>query len=308
MINFTNLDRQNLRQYGRADEAGEPAIECRSVSCRRPGSTVRTLNGLSLTVRRGEWVCLAGRNGSGKSTLIRLIAGLLNADEGEIRIDGEPLDPRSIPRIRGKIGMLFSEPDDQFVGLTVADDIAFGLENIGLSREEMEARISRYAELLGIGHLLDRHPAAMSGGQKQLAAMAAVLAMEPSILLLDEAGSMLDDRARTHFRAIVNRLRSTGTYTIVSVTHDAEEMLLADRLVLVSEGRVLAEGEPERLLADEHLLAKCRISPPFALAFCRELARHGWPIGLHADERKAVDALWASLLSKSPPGFGTEIG
>lgn len=308
MINFTNNDRQDLRQYGVTDGADVPAIECRNVACRRPGSTVRTLDGLSLTVRRGEWVCLAGRNGSGKSTLVRLIAGLLAADEGEVRIDGERLDARSIPRIRGKIGMLFSEPDDQFVGLTVADDIAFGLENLGLSREEMEARILRYAELLGIGHLLDRHPAAMSGGQKQLAAMAAVLAMEPSILLLDEAGSMLDDRARSHFRTFVNRLRSTGRYTIVSVTHDAEEMMLADRLVLVAEGRVMAEGEPQRLLADEQLLADCRIAPPFVLAFCRELARLGRPIGLHADERKAVDALWASLSNKSPSGFGTEIG
>lgn len=298
MINFTYKNGNGNRDT--------PAIECAGVACRRPGSEKRVIDGVSLSVRQGEWVCLTGRNGSGKSTLIRLIAGMLPASEGTIRIDGTPLSPETVHALRGRIGMLFPEPDDQFVGLTVANDIAFGLENRCLPRGEMEERIRTYSGLLGIESLLPRHPATLSGGQKQLAAMAAVLAMEPTILLLDEAGSMLDDRGREQFRDVVGRLRSTGKYTILSVTHDPEEMALADRIVMLGDGRVLAEGRPGQLLAREDLLAECRIHPPFTLAFCRELARLGLAIGDHLDERKAVDALWASLSTTSRSAFGTE--
>lgn len=291
MNNFTNT--------------GSIVIECRNVSCRRPGSTAPAVDGVSLAVRRGEWLCLAGRNGSGKSTLIRLMAGLVPACGGEVLIEGERFAGGAASRLLGKIGVLFSEPDDQFVGQTVADDIAFGLENLCLSREEMSERIARVASLLGIERLLARHPATLSGGQKQLAAMAAVLAMEPSILLLDEPGSMLDDRSREQFRAVVGRLHATGRYTIVQATHDPADMLAADRLAMLAGGRLLAEGRPERLLADGELLAECRMEMPFVLAFCRELARLGFDIGDHLDERKAVDALWAFCSTTSRPAIGT---
>lgn len=295
MIYFTKDNGKNNGEDPQVCAARDvPAIELENVACRRPGAESRTIDGLSLSIRRGEWVCIAGRNGSGKSTLIRLMAGLLPAAEGDVRIDGERLAGEAACAARGKIGLLFAEPDDQFVGLTVADDIAFGLENRCLSRGEMEERIRRAAGLFGLEPLLDRHPATLSGGQKQLAAMAAVLALEPSILLLDEAGSMLDDRARSQFRRMVSRLRASGRYTIVSVTHDPEEMALADRLVLLADGRVAADGRPAELLRRDELLAACRISPPFALAFCRELARLGIDIGEHLEERKAVEALWAS--------------
>jgi energy-coupling factor transport system ATP-binding protein len=272
---------------------GSPVLELRGVSCRRPGAPAPAISGVTLRVERGEWLCLAGRNGSGKSTLIRLMAGLLSPSEGDIFVGGERFAGEDGDRLRSRIGVLFSEPDDQFIGQTVADDIAFGLENLCLSREEMDGRIDRVAGMLGIGRLLGRHPSTLSGGQKQLAALAAVLAMEPDILLLDEPGSMLDDRSREMLRSAVARLHATGRYTIVQATHDPEDMLAAGRLAMMSGGRLLAVGRPEALLADEKLAAECRLETPFVLAFCREMARLGFGIGDHLDERKAVEALWA---------------
>lgn len=302
MIEFT---------YRNQDEGGQnplhsPAIECRNVAYRRSDTGKEVLQDVSLTVNRGEWVCLTGANGSGKSTLIRLMAGLLKPTGGTVSVFGQPVTAGTIHDIRGKIGMVFAEPDDQFIGLTVADDIAFGLGNRNLDRGEMEKRIGKYAGLLGISHLLDRHPATLSGGQKQLAAMAAVLAMEPAILLLDEAGSMLDDLAREQFAGVLRQLSSTGDYAIVSASHHPDEMAMADRLFMLSDGRVLAEGKPEELLASDEWTETCRITPPFALQFCRELARLGIGIGCHLDERKAVEALWTSLSTMSPAVTGTE--
>lgn len=312
MIEFTNgTNKTNKRDESDAavpdvspEFAHPPALACRHVSYRRPGEDAPVIDDVSLTVQRGEWVCLTGRNGSGKSTLLRLLAGMLPASAGTISIDGEPLSADTMAEARNKIGMVFASPDDQFIGLTVADDIAFGLENRGLPREEMVARIDRYAGLLGLEALLDRHPATLSGGQKQRAAMAAVLAMEPAILLLDEAGSMLDDQARADLRNVVQNLRKAGTHTVLSITHDPEEMALADRLIMLADGKILAAGKPEQLLVREDLLARCRIAPPATLAFCRELAKRGIDIGHHLDERKAVDALWASLSTTSRPDTG----
>lgn len=308
MINFTNHPKQSPPTASTGPTVhgvSPPALECRHVSYRLPGEGKPVIDGVSLAVHRGEWVCLTGPNGSGKSTLLRLLAGMLPAAAGAVRIEGETLFPESEDRARQKIGLVFASPDDQFIGLTVADDIAFGLENRCLPREEMIARIERYAGLLDVRDLLGRHPATLSGGQKQRAAMAAVLAMEPDILLLDEAGSMLDDAARAQLRDVIRALREAGTHTVLSITHDPEEMALADRLIMLRDGKILAEGKPEELLTDESLLAACHITPPAALAFCRELARCGIDIGRHLDERKAVDALWASLSTTSRPGMRT---
>ncbi|MGY5341196.1 ATP-binding cassette domain-containing protein [Paenibacillus glucanolyticus] len=250
------------------------------------------LKDVSLAIPHGQWVCIAGRNGAGKSTLIRLLNGLLLMSRGRILIDGLEQSGRTLGDIRRHIGMVFANPDDQFVGLTVEDDIAFGLENLCLSREEMQHRIQTYAERLDIVHLLNRHPATLSGGQKQRSAIAAVLAMEPSILVLDEAASMLDEKSKNELLDSMRAMHADGRYTLISITHDVEEMAEADRLIVLDGGMVTADGSPRELLLREDLLQRCRLKAPFALQLCRELKERGIDIGELVREKEVQEALW----------------
>ncbi|KZS46551.1 energy-coupling factor transporter ATPase [Paenibacillus glucanolyticus] len=250
------------------------------------------LKDVSLAIPHGQWVCIAGRNGAGKSTLIRLLNGLLLMSRGRILIDGLEQSGRMLGDIRRHIGMVFANPDDQFVGLTVEDDIAFGLENLCLSREEMQHRIQTYAERLDIVHLLKRHPATLSGGQKQRSAIAAVLAMEPSILVLDEAASMLDEKSKNELLDSMRAMHADGRYTLISITHDVEEMAEADRLIVLDGGMVTADGSPRELLLREDLLQRCRLKAPFALQLCRELKERGIDIGELVREKEVQEALW----------------
>jgi len=251
------------------------------------------LKDVSLAIPHGQWVCIAGRNGAGKSTLIRLLNGLLLMTRGRILIDGVEQNGCTLGEIRRHIGMVFANPDDQFVGLTVEDDIAFGLENLCLSREEMQQRIQIYAERLDIVHLLHRHPATLSGGQKQRAAIAAVLAMEPAIIVLDEAASMLDEMAKRELLDLMRAMHGEGRYTIISVTHDVEEMAEADRMIVLDGGMIAADGSPRELLLQDELLQRCRLKAPFALQLCRELKARGIDIGELVREKEVLEALWA---------------
>lgn len=264
------------------------------------------LKDVSLAIPHGQWVCIAGRNGAGKSTLIRLLNGLLLMTRGLIMIDGVEQNGCTLGEIRRHIGMVFANPDDQFVGLTVEDDIAFGLENLCLPREEMQQRIRMYAERLDIVHLLDRHPATLSGGQKQRAAIAAVLAMEPAIIVLDEAASMLDEMAKRELLDLMRAMRDEGRYTIISVTHDVEEMAEADRLIVLDGGMIAADGSPGELLLQEDLLRRCTLKAPFALQLCRELKARGIDIGEWVREKEVLEALWAYHSKRYLTATGTE--
>ncbi|MEK3732466.1 ATP-binding cassette domain-containing protein [Paenibacillus sp. FSL M8-0334] len=283
--------------------ASRVAVRMEHVECRR--GEERVLSDLSLTIPEGQWVCIAGRNGSGKSTLVRLMNGLLPHSEGRIVIDGLKLTPHTCPEIRRRVGMVFANPDDQFVGLTVEDDIAFGLENLCLRREEMQERIERYAERLGIKHLLRRHPATLSGGQKQRAALAAVLAMEPRIVIVDEGTSMLDERSKQELLGIMQEMRASGAYTLISVTHDVEEMAQADRMLVIHDGGIVADGSPRDLLGQDELLQMCRLKPPYPLLLSRELRQRGIEIGDCLSESEVAEALWAYHLNGYRIATGT---
>ncbi len=282
------------------------AIHMEHVSFHRAGQLAPTLSTISLSIPAGQWVSLAGSNGSGKSTLVRLLNGLLPMSSGRITIDGIPLSQDSLWDVRSRIGMVFAHPDDQFVGLTVADDIAFGLENQRLSRDEMIERIHRYANRLRIHDLLDRHPATLSGGQKQRVALAAVLAMEPSILILDEAASMLDASFRSELLHIMKELITEGKHTIISISHDWEEIAAADRMLILSDGELVADGSPSELLKQEHYLEICRLQPPYPLQLCKELQAAGIPIGWHTCEQEVYEALCAWHSNKSALAIATE--
>ena len=269
-----------------------PAVQLDQVSFRRHGQETDVLTKVSLGIASGEWVAIAGRNGSGKSTLVRLMNGLLPATEGSIAVHGIPLLADTLWEIRSRIGIVFANPDDQFVGLTVADDIAFGLENACVDPAEMKEIVQDIARQMKLEDLLDRHPATLSGGQKQRAAMAAVLAMKPSIVIFDEAASMLDERSKHELLELMAEMKQSGKYTLIAVTHDWEEMAAADRLLLLDGGTIIADGLPEDVLTQDELLARCRLQTPYPLLLCRELKRQGMDIGEFVDEGKVLNALW----------------
>ena len=270
------------------------AVVFKDVSYRRGSGSHETsiLKDIQLTIDTGEWVCIVGENGSGKSTLVRMINGMLSVSNGEIHVAGKQLNPDTLWDIRQRVGIVFANPDDQFVGMTVADDIAFGLENQCLDHVRMQEKIADYAQKLQITHLLDRHPATLSGGQKQRCAIAAVLAMEPSIVIFDEAASMLDERSKIELLDTMKAMRQSGNYTLISVTHDTDEMAAADRMIVLADQTIAADGKPQDILKRDDLMQRCRLLTPYPLQLCRELKLRGIDIGEYIDEREVLAALW----------------
>ena len=203
------------------------------------------LKGINLTVKAGEVHAIMGPNGSGKSTMAKLIIGLLEAKKGKIQILGQELNEESVYELRSHVGIVFQNPDNQFIGSTVADDIAFGLENLCVPTEDMEDIIQTYAKKVNMTEFLDHEPTKLSGGQKQRVAIAGILAMHPSIIILDEATSMLDPRGKIEINNLVHELNQTQNMTILSITHDIEEAALSDHVILLDNGHIIDEGTPE---------------------------------------------------------------
>ena len=229
------------------------------------------IQNLSLSVEAGEWVTIVGPNGSGKSTLTKLIIGLLGANSGEIRVNDLTLSESTVQQVREKIGIIFQNPDNQFVGVTVKDDIAFGLENLSVPYPEMIERIDTYAKAVAMYEYLDKEPSQLSGGQKQRVAIAGTLAMHPDIIIFDEATSMLDPEGRHAMMAIMEDLKQQGK-TILSITHDLREALRCDRVVVMHEGTILKSGEPSVILRDEALLKKARLTLLEPFKYMNELS------------------------------------
>jgi energy-coupling factor transport system ATP-binding protein len=233
-----------------------------------PGGGTPALSGVSFDVLAGEYVGVVGPNGGGKSTLVRLLDGLLKADSGRVRVAG--FDPATEPfRVRERAGMLFQSPDNGLVAPFVEDDVAFGLENLGVGREEMRERVRAAIRAVGLEGHERREPHALSGGEKQRVALAGLLAIEPEILLLDEPTSMLDAVGR---REVLERLHGLrGEKTVLHVTHHLDELLDADRVLVLNAGRLVADVDPGRLLADPELLCGNRLVPPVPLRLAADL-------------------------------------
>lgn len=210
------------------------------------------IKGINLTINRGEYICILGHNGSGKSTLAKLIVGLLFPSSGEIYIDGELFNSQSIDRLRQKIGIVFQNPDNQFVGVTVQDDIAFGLENRCFPREEMLQRIDYYSKLVSMDSFLDHNPENLSGGEKQRVAIAGVLAMDPEVIIFDEATSMLDPKGVFEVNEVINKLK--GTKTIITITHNLIEGINADRILVMKDGQIVLDGTPQKVFKQKEVL------------------------------------------------------
>ncbi|TCZ76358.1 energy-coupling factor transporter ATPase [Paenibacillus albiflavus] len=273
----------------------QPIIQLKNVTFTYPGRNnmeSATINDVSLDILEGQWISIVGPNGSGKSTLSKLMNGLLRANKGSITVNGTELTSSSLRGIRQQIGFIFQNPDNQFIGSTIFEDLVFGMENNCLSRSEMDERVQRFADKLTITPFLHRHPSELSGGQKQRAAIAAVLAMDPRIVIFDEATSMLDEGAKESVIELMRSMHASGQYTIISITHDMDEIIASDRVVAMKSGQIIADDSPFNLLQQEEIIEACRLKPPFYIALCQELRQRNIDIGIHLNERDLVNNLW----------------
>lgn len=253
------------------------------------------LKDITFHVKRGEWLSIVGHNGSGKSTTIRLIDGLLEAESGEIVIDGQRLTEENVWNIRRQIGMVFQNPDNQFVGATVEDDVAFGLENQGLPRQEMKKRVEEALDLVGMLDFKKREPARLSGGQKQRVAIAGVVALRPAILILDEATSMLDPEGRRELIETVQGIRKDYDMTVISITHDLEEVAMSDRVLVMKKGSIESTSSPRELFSRNDL-DQIGLDDPFANQLKHSLSQNGYDLPEnYLTESELEDKLWELL-------------
>ena len=252
------------------------------------------LNDVTFHVKQGEWLSIVGHNGSGKSTTVRLIDGLLEAESGEIFIAGDRLTAENVWEKRRHIGMVFQNPDNQFVGATVEDDVAFGLENQGIDHATMVSRVTEALEIVGMKEFKDREPARLSGGQKQRVAIAGVVALRPDIIILDEATSMLDPEGRLDLIQTVKRIKSSHNMTVISITHDLDEVALSDRVLVMKKGRVESSSTAKELFSRSDL-EELGLDQPFSNQVKVSLAEDfDLPTG-YLTEKELQESLWESL-------------
>ena len=270
-------------------------IELKNVSFRYDKTVEEyQIDTVSFHVKQGEWLSIVGHNGSGKSTVVRLIDGLLEAESGEIYIDGKQLTRETIWEIRSKIGIVFQNPDNQFVGATVEDDVAFGLENQGIPREEMLQRVEKAIEQVGVLEFKDREPSRLSGGQKQRVAIAGIIALRPTIIILDEATSMLDPEGREDLMAVMRELQKKFQLTIISITHDLTEIALSDRTLVFQKGKLESSMTPRELFSRNDL-NEIGLDKPFSKQVQESLSSH-FPLKQdYLTESELLDQLWESL-------------
>lgn len=258
-----------------------------------------TINGVNFSIKRGEWVAIIGHNGSGKSTLAKMLNGLLLPNKGTITINGIELNEGSIWDARKMVGMVFQNPDNQFVGTTVKDDVAFGMENIGVPRNEMVIRVESSLEQVNMLDYLNQEPHHLSGGQKQRVAIAGALALRPLVLILDEATSMLDPIGRTEVLDTVRTLREESNMTVISITHDLNEAARADRIIVMNQGNIFAEGKPKEIFQKSEPLKEIGLDLPMSVQLSDLLVDKGINLSQrHLNEKELVDELWTLFLKK----------
>ena len=255
------------------------------------------LDEVSFTIEKGEWVTIIGANGSGKSTLVKTLNGLNIPQNGNVIIDGLALNEENIWAIRQKVGMVFQNPDNQFVGSTVADDVAFGLENIGMPRDEMIVKIDQALQQVGMQNFKMHEPARLSGGQKQRVAIAGILALAPDIIVLDEATSMLDPKGRAEVLTTVQAIKEQNNLTVISITHDLNEAAQADRIFVMEKGQIKYENKPEEIFKLGDHLVELGLNVPFVEQLKTALITRGLELpDEYMTEERLVEYLWKSDL------------
>lgn len=252
---------------------------------------LKALNDVSFSVSKGEFLCILGHNGSGKSTLAKLIMGLHAVTSGEIYVDGTLLSIETVEEVRSKLGIVFQNPDNQFVGITVKDDIAFGLENRNICREEMLSRIDKYSKIIGVDHLLNRDPSTLSGGEKQKVAIAGILACEPEVIIFDESTSMLDPKSTEELLKTIKTLK--GDKTIIYITHHLNEALLADKVLVMSEGNVISSGSVIDVFKQKDILERAGLEVFGNLELIEMIEENPFNRG-----KEVLDILWELIYQK----------
>lgn len=237
--------------------------------------SVLAISNLSFTIKRGQWVAIVGHNGSGKSTLAKLLCAVNFATEGQVIIDDKIVDASHIEHVRQQVGIVFQNPDNQFVGATVEDDIAFGLENHGIDYDTMHQRVDDALAKVKMQDFKYAEPAKLSGGQKQRVAIAGVIALRPDIIILDEATAMLDPEGRQEIIEVIHQLRKENNLTVLSITHDLEEAASADHILVMNKGRKFAEGTPQEVFALGQQLVDLGLDLPFEYRLQQHLQREG---------------------------------
>ena len=250
------------------------------------------IKGVSFDIPEGQWVSIIGHNGSGKSTLSKLLNGLVRANKGKIVIDGDELNDDTVNEIRKKVGIVFQNPDNQFIGVTVKHDIAFGLENRRIERTEMEKIIDEYARKVEMEKFLKMEPSRLSGGQKQRVAIAGVLAINPKIIIFDEATSMLDPEGVNEITSLIESLK--GSKTIITITHDLDFASKSDRIIVMNRGKIVSDDIPSETFKKIDLLKKAKLDIPFNLKVYNEALSNS----KINEKKELMNALWELSLKK----------
>lgn len=272
-------------------------IELDRVTFRYPDQEKPAVQDVSLSIAAGEWVAIVGHNGSGKSTLTKLFNGLLLPEQGRVTVASRYSSAveEEIWEMRRAIGIVFQNPDNQFVGTTVRDDVAFSLENWGVPREEMVRRIDDSLARVGLTEFVEREPHQLSGGQKQRVAIASAIAMRPEVLVLDEATSMLDPLARREVMSTVQELYENNPMAVVAITHELDEVLAASRVIVMEAGRIVLEGTPLEVFKEASFLKGIGLDVPFVIRMQELLKDRGMDLGeTIVDERKLVNRICQS--------------
>ena len=271
----------------------KPIIEFKHVSFRYGENAPWILQDCSFSIYENESVAIIGHNGSGKSTIAKLMNGLLFPQEGEIWINNTLLTEETIWDIRKDVGMVFQNPDNQFVGATVQDDVAFGMENRGVPREEMERRIDASLKAVQMKDYRLTEPHRLSGGQKQRVAIAGVIAVSPKVLILDEATVMLDPKGRTEIMETISHLQRREEISLITITHDLQEVIQVERVIVLNQGQIWKTGNPREVLKEGKVLQKIGLDIPFISQLSDELKT----LGVHVQKNpltidEMLEELW----------------
>lgn len=254
------------------------------------------LNDVSFSVKQGEWLSIVGPNGSGKSTLAKTLNGLIAPQEGSVQVDGLDLTMENVWDIRQRVGMVFQNPDNQFVGATVQDDVAFGLENLGVPRPEMIERIEQALAQVGMTDFAEKEPARLSGGQKHRVAIAGIVALKPKIMILDEATSMLDPRGRREVLQTVKEVKERENLTVLSITHDVDEAAASDRVLVMKSGQIIDHDKPEAIFSQTKNLMSYGLDVPFPERLKQALAQENITVpDDYLTKEGLIDWLWTSV-------------
>ena len=240
---------------------------------------ITAIDDIDISVEKGEFIAILGKNGSGKSSLAKNINGLLMPTSGTVYVKGmDTKDRKNLLKIRQSAGIVFQNPDNQIVGTIVEEDVAFGPENMGASVEDIWKRVTRALEGVGMTAYKEASPNHLSGGQKQRVAIAGIMAMEPECIILDEPTAMLDPKGREHVLSLVKELNQEKNITIIMVTHHMEEVLFANRIIVMDHGKIAMDGTPKEVFPHVEKMKELGLEVPYATELSYELRKEGVPL------------------------------